>query len=76
MIDSSSVLAISGPGVLPWARETMVALDEARRVASYGMKLLDHKHAAQRPLVTPQRRAKRHHTNKLERQPTLSVGCN
>jgi hypothetical protein len=35
------VLAISGPGVLPWAQETMVALDEARRVASYGMKLLD-----------------------------------
>ena len=47
--DGSSVLVISGPGDIPWARETMVALDEARGVASYGMKLLDHKDAAQRP---------------------------
>ncbi len=27
--DGSSVLVISGPGNIPWARETMVALDEA-----------------------------------------------
>lgn len=43
------VLVISGPAVVPRGRETMVASHEARKVAGYGMKLLDHKGAAQRP---------------------------
>jgi hypothetical protein len=48
-LDSSSALVISRSAIIPWARETKVALDEALEVASYGMKLLDHKYAAQGP---------------------------